>query len=980
MNIYAPNDQTQQVHFLRDLSHSVLNSYANETLVLGGDFNCALTELDKRGGRSIELKKSVIKEINNLIIAHDLIDTWRANNPNLQGFTWSNPSMKIQCRLDYLFISKDMRPLLKNVKIIPNVFSDHSALGLFLSPEKTKDQRGPGFWKFNNSLLTDKEYTKLISKKIPEFASKYHEVTDKGLLWEMIKMEIRAATILFSKRKAKENRNEERNLLEKFNCLQEQIRSTFDEAKKAEIDRVKSKLAKVIAKKTQGTIVRSRARWYEFGEKNNKYFLNLEKRNHRKKHITALKNEDGFILRNAKQILAEEENFFKNIYKSKTISIETNNSVHFFDSPDLKTLNDEEAGRCEGLLTIKECAEALNKFQNNKTPGSDGLTIEFYRLFWDAIGHFMVDSFNYAYEHGHLSISQRLGIISLIPKKNKDLEYLKNWRPISLLNNDYKIATKAIAIRMESVLPKIIHSSQTGYVKGRYIGESIRTIIDIMSFTKTQNIPGLAVFLDFEKAFDSIEWNYLQKCLETFNFGPQLRQWINVIYSDISSCILNNGFATEQFNLGRGVRQGCPLSGILFTIGVEILANAIRSTNDIKGIEIDDTNTIKLTQYADDTTVFLRDVQSLNNLFSLLARFENCSGLRINQSKSELLWLGSLRHRKDTLFNLRLSEEPIYALGVHFSYDEQLAAKKNFFDRLDPLRRILNIWSSRDISIYGRINVVKTIAISKLTFVCSVLHTPDKFANEVNKLIFDYVWKHKNPKVKKSTLIKSKEKGGLNMVDFTLFDKALKICWVKRLCSEGDQAWKLIPLRLLSGIGGTLLFQCNYDIKYLNLSVNLPLFYRDVISHWQELNNVVPSTKKDVGDQIVWNNRFIKINKASAYFRSWHQAGICKLSTLLDESNTRFLTFNEFVRKFKVKCNFLQYHGLLSAMPSDWKKYLKQEEQAATVTLPAVDKLTCKYSLRHRKCGVRGFIHELFVSKPERARYERVRAFDTNNE
>ena len=122
VNIYAPNDQTQQIHFLRDLSHSVLNSYANETLVLGGDFNCALTELDKRGGRSIELKKLVIEEINNLIIAHDLIDTWRANNANLQGFTWSNPSMKIQCRLDYLLISKDIRPSLKNVKIIPSVF------------------------------------------------------------------------------------------------------------------------------------------------------------------------------------------------------------------------------------------------------------------------------------------------------------------------------------------------------------------------------------------------------------------------------------------------------------------------------------------------------------------------------------------------------------------------------------------------------------------------------------------------------------------------------------------------------------------------------------------------------------------------------------------------------------------------------------------------------------------------------------------
>jgi len=239
----------------------------------------------------------------------------------------------------------------------------------------------------------------------------------------------------------------------------------------------------------------------------------------------------------------------------------------------------------------------------------------------------MVDHFNYGFENGHLSISQRLGIISLIPKKDKNLEYLNNWRLVSLLNNDYKIATKAIALRMEKVLPNIIHESQTGYVKGKYIGESIRTISGIMSFTKTQNIPGLAVFLDFEKAFDSVEWNYLHKCLEVFNFGPQLRQWIKVIYSDISNCVLNDGHATRHFSLGRGVRQGCPLSGILFVIGKEIFGRCHKRFNEIKGIEIDERNTLKLSQYADDTTAFLKDTQSLNNLFKLLAQFESCSGL-----------------------------------------------------------------------------------------------------------------------------------------------------------------------------------------------------------------------------------------------------------------------------------------------------------------------------------------------------------------
>ena len=275
----------------------------------------------------------------------------------------------------------------------------------------------------------------------------------------------------------------------------------------------------------------------------------------------------------------------------------------------------------------------------------------------------------------------QLGVISLIPKKDKDKNYLKNWRPISLLNNDYKIAAKVLALRLEKVLPTIISSSQTGYVRGRFIGESIRMISDIMSFTKAKNIPGLAVFLDFEKAFDSIEWKYLHKSLEVFNFGPQLRKWVTVLYNGISSCVLNNGFATKHFNLGRGVRQGCRLSGILFVIGTEILSNAIKRSNEIKGIPINEVHTVKISQYADDTTIFVKDVQSVHNLFHLLNQFENCSGLKINQSKSELLWLGSLRHRKDSVLSLKCSDEPIYALGVYFSYNEELATKKNFFDK-----------------------------------------------------------------------------------------------------------------------------------------------------------------------------------------------------------------------------------------------------------------------------------------------------------
>jgi len=205
VNIYAPNDQAQQVKFLRDLSKSVLNSYANETFVIGGDFNCPLNDFDKRGGRTIEHKKIVIQEMNNLMKTYDLIDTWQLKNRNVQGYTWSNPSMKIQCRLDYFLLAKDFQSSLKSVKIVPNVFSDHSTLSLVLVLCEKEAERGPGFWKFNNSLSGDKECIKLISKKIPEFASKDHDVADKGLLWELIKMESELRLLPFRKEKLSNN-------------------------------------------------------------------------------------------------------------------------------------------------------------------------------------------------------------------------------------------------------------------------------------------------------------------------------------------------------------------------------------------------------------------------------------------------------------------------------------------------------------------------------------------------------------------------------------------------------------------------------------------------------------------------------------------------------------------------------------------------------------------------------------------------------
>ena len=447
VNSYSPNDTTQQVVFLRDVSKEFLIPYANDNLVLGGDFNCRISTSDKKGGRPIDSKKASLDELQSLIKTHNLLDSWRFKNPDQPGFTWAHLLMKIQCRPHYFFISKQQKDHVKDCKILPTIYSDHSAVALSMSFNESELPRGPGFWKFNNSLLSDTNYVKLLTYKIPMFAKKHEQVNDKGLYWEMIKMEIRAFTIAFSKKKAKRKRDEESILLSEMMRLQTKLQASYNDSLKTELERIKFKLSKIAGIKTRGTIVRSRARWYEHGERNSKYFYNLEKRNQKKKHITSLVNNEGDKITNPKKILEEEERFFEEIYTSRNMDPNCSTFNEFFEREN--ALSEEIAKTCEGVMSVQECELALKAMENNKTPGTDGLTLEFYRYFWNLLGSFMVSSFNYAFRNGTFYISQREGIISLIPKKNT--EYLKDWRPVSLLNVDYKIATKTIALRLEKI-------------------------------------------------------------------------------------------------------------------------------------------------------------------------------------------------------------------------------------------------------------------------------------------------------------------------------------------------------------------------------------------------------------------------------------------------------------------------------------------------------------------------------------------------
>ena len=210
------------------------------------------------------------------------------------------------------------------------------------------------------------------------------------------------------------------------------------------------------------------------------------------------------------------------------------------------------------------------------------------------------------------------------------------WRPITLLNVDYKILAKCIAKRIEPFLPKLIQSDQTGFMKDRFIGQNVRLLNDLMEYTDVKEISGIFLFIDFEKAFDSIEWNFIKRSLELFNLGPFLTRWFSILYNNSEAAVMNAGYMTDYFTVSRGVRQGCPLSPFLFILSVELLALKIRQERNCKGIRLPNLQEAKISQVADDTTLISKKGHPTNLFLTLSVPHRNLAGWQNIRCSNEL--------------------------------------------------------------------------------------------------------------------------------------------------------------------------------------------------------------------------------------------------------------------------------------------------------------------------------------------------------
>ena len=919
VNIYAPNVIPKQSSFfltLSDLISEQGQSAPDCKILLGGDFNVTLDPaLDCLGG-NLSLKESV-KFLEDIMMENDLVDIWRIRNPDNKRFTWRQKNPIIQRRLDYWFISDMLQEDVVRCEIITSIKTDH--LAIILEIDSLNDQqRGPSFWKFNNSLLEDPLFVQSLREKFPNSLQEINFCDDIRVKWDWMKYKIRQDSITYSKSKAKQRRKKLQTIENKLKICENDLAKSPSQENVTTLEALKAEYEREYDYIVRGSIIRSRATWFEQGERNSKYFLKLENNNKRKSCVRKLVQENEKECTNPNIILYEIHSYYLNLYDEKSeIEINVSTCPFLGNRSFIPTLNDDQRDLCEGQLKYLECYEVLSTFENNKTPGNDGLTVEFYKFFWPEIGTLLVDSLNYAYSHGELSITQKQAIITLIEKKDKDRRLIKNWRPISLLNVDVKIGSKAIAKRLEKVLPHIIHYDQNAFVKGRTIFDATRTISDVMDFTKARDYKGIMTAIDFEKAFDSVNWNFLSKALESFGFGESFRAWIKTFYNNISSSVTNNGFSTPSFNLKRGVRQGDPLSPSLFIIVLELLAISVRNDNQIRGIKIDG-NELKLVIFADDMTFFVRDTRSHLTLINTINLFSTYSGLSINHDKTEILLLGNMEIKASEL-GVKEIRKVVKILGVHFTYDHYLFYKMNFQTIEKSLRESLKGWSWRGLTLLGRIQVIKSFAIPKILYRASLISTKKDFIKNINNLLYSFVWKGKD-KVKRNALINSLEQGGLKMPDIESMIKAQRVLCIKKFIETNPAGWKLFLGFYLKKVVGKFLFQCNFD--FAKLPIALPDFYTECVSTWSSLSEDNPSSLSDIVNQVLWNNRFICIDSRSVYSKKLFDAGLIKIGNLYDE-NGEFKLDKEPWRSSLSPVDHFLFFRLLNAFPQEWRKELK---------------------------------------------------------
>ena len=931
VNVYAPNKDDPQ--FFINLFTQIDDFENGETFekLIMGDFNLVLDiKKDKIGGLASTHDKSL--HILNAYMEEELIeDIWRIRNPDGIDKTWKimrpRPIME---RLDFILISSSLGSSVGSTGIASSYLSDHAIPWIVICPDQVP--KGRGFWILNTCLLSQDRYVNEIREVINTAKTEKLEDVSK---WEWIKFKVREHSIVYASRKNKDRNNRlllYEKKLEKYNndLVHKQSDPDTDSSNLLskeeiikQIEKIERDRDEIISQKVRSSMFRARRDWLQFGEKPSKYYLNLEASNYKRKNRYSLTDGNGHLICGIKNVLEEQYKFYKNLY-AEDIQCHENEFKEFTVDLKIPQVRANDKIWLEQDFTYEELKSAVFSTKKDKVPGSDGLSIEFYQTFFVELGHLMLRICRCASNDG-LHTTARQGIVTLIEKSGKNLQKLTDWRPLSLLNCDGKAYMKMIAVRFEKVAAYLIHPDQSGFLKGRSLNDNLLDLMSMMEYTESRKIPSLLISFDFEKAFDKVNWNYLDRTLELFGFGTRIREMVKNTHINTSSCTVNGGFSSKYFEIERGLRQGSPLSPVLFDFAAEILGCAIRQNDQIRGIKIDGKEK-KIGQYADDIWAIIRATQeSFSGLLNTFDRFAKISGLKINYKKTHILRVGSLA--SDLNFTLHSEKQmnwekqQIAILGIIIMTDRKQMLNENYEILLRKMERKLNPWISRSATLIGKITIINTLIMSQSVYKLLSLNSPDmKFIKKVRSLITTFLWNGKKAKIAYKKLTQPIEKGGLKLIDLERKDKSLKINWIKK-CQNSENIWvnvanKLLPLSI------NRMISCNLNEKDIERLLPAQSIFTSILKAWAKLHFLEPKNKEEILSQQIWLNKYVTKEKKPFVYVNMSNSGINYIRDIFNSHDLKFFEYEELKHSYGNIGNYVEYFSLISCIPRKWKEIL----------------------------------------------------------
>lgn len=919
-NYYGPNSDNPRS--IEEFCCKI-SDYENPTILLGGDFNFSLNIAKDRESNAKRIvnndkcKETLIR----FMEEKDLIDVWRELNPSTKEYTFikSNPPSK--SRIDFFVVSHDVLYSRKGpvAEIRDGYMSDHKMITLSLNLPTI--EVGRSYWKFKNSLLIDENFVTMVRQKIPQIIQDNRSDASCTLLFETLLCVLRGEIIKFSSNKKREAESTLRRIEAEISVLQQEVNPNV-----ATLENLIERRDAFIKDLTSKGMFKAKVRWRYQAETGTKYFHDFPKRNKVKPICQCLfigeGDSEGREMTNVTDVMLKEgKHFFEKLYEERTVTEVTESFTN-----DLRQLSQTERQYCDENMNIDEISAAVFSIRNNISPGPSGFTGEFYKFFWPELKDIIQQVCTEIFQGGVIPENIKRSITVLIPKKGKDSRKIENMRPISLLNTFYKIITKCLANRLANVIKSLINEDQTGFLKGRYIGENVRLVLDMIDYCNSHKISALILACDVKNAYDCVAWSYMKHLLSAYGFGSSFRRWIDILYgnelSPVTASVIINGKISQSYGIGRGLRQGCPLSCLLFLLCFEPLLERIRGCSEVKGIVINSTE-VKVSAYADDATIIMDGSPgSLRSCLKIFAEFASISGLELNVRKSQALWVGKDASIKQPICpNLQIhwQESTLEILGVRISNDPDVNITEiNYERKYISMKNSLTSWNGRGLTPFGRIHLVKSEMLSQLVYLMTVLPAPNRdFAKRVESEIFRFVWGSKKDKIKRATLKSKYKRGGLLVPDIEAKSKSLKVMWIKKYLNvEYNAKWKAIVKNSLSISALISVFHCDGNEKLLKKKIK-SRFWLETCLVWMELKNNTENSAQ-ILNQVLWRNRHMNLEKnGSLRVKHLIEKGIVRVIDLYSIAEKIFLTAEQLSHKYVI--HPITALTLLRSIPEQWR-------------------------------------------------------------